>query len=91
MKHLKVFEEFDADDYKTHLSKLMRFLSDKDFEIYDGTEDLKSYFFEVANNDDLTANEKSSKITNYLEEKWGLYDGYEEVLEFLESLFMDEI
>ena len=38
-----------------------------------------------------SAEEKAVQVTDYLEEKWGVYDGYMEIYDYLESLFMDEI
>ena len=46
---------------------------------------------EVSNDDNLSSEDKASQITNYLDEKWGVYDGYMSVYNYLESLFMDEI
>lgn len=91
MKHLRLFEEFDVDGYKSHWNKFISFLSEKDFELYDGEEDLYDKFMEVANNDDLAVEDKASEITEYLEDKWGLYDGYQEVWDYLDQLFMDEV
>jgi hypothetical protein len=90
MKHLKIFEEFDRDGYKSHWSKFRNWLSEKDFELYDGETDLYNKFMEIAN-DDLSIEEKADSICNFLEEKWGLYDGYQEVWEYLDKLFGDEI
>jgi len=91
MKHLKIFEEFDRDGYQSHWAKFTQWLSDKDFELYDGQEDLKNKFLEVANNDDLGVEEKADEITSYLEDKWGLYDGYQDTWDYLDKLFMDEV
>jgi hypothetical protein len=66
-------------------------LSDKDFELYDGGADLESKFLSVANNDDLDVEEKADQITSYLEDKWGLYDGYQDTWDYLDKLFMDEV
>jgi hypothetical protein len=59
MKHLKRFnEEFDRDGYDSHWNKFEQWLSEKDFELYDGRED----FYE--------AEEMINKsITEYLSEK----------------------
>jgi hypothetical protein len=62
-------------------------LSEKDFELYDGREDLHNKFIEVASNDELSVEEKSTDIAGYLEDKWGLHDGYSETLTYLEQLF----
>jgi len=91
MKHLKIFEEFDRDGYQSHLGKFLSWLSDKDFELYDGRQDLENKFLEVANDDSLSAEEKADKLTSYLEDYWGLYDGYRETWDYLEKLFMDEV
>ena len=90
MKYLKIFEEFDSSGYESHWDKFSKWLSSKYFELYDGAEDLKSKFLEIANDDNLAVEEKSNEIAAYLDEKWGLYDGYMEVVDYLESLFMDE-
>ena len=92
MKHLKIFEEFDRDGYQSHLNKFLTWLEDeKDFELYDGRQDLENKFLEVANDDSLSVEEKADEITSYLEDKWGLYDGYQETWDYLDKLFMDEI
>lgn len=90
MKHLRLFEEFDVDGYKSHWDKFRNWLSQKDFELYDGEEDLYNKFMEVANSDNLSIEDKADAICSYLEEKWGLYDGYQEVWEYLDQLFGDE-
>jgi hypothetical protein len=90
MKYLKIFEEFDSQGYESHWDKFSNWLSNKDFELYDGEEDLKSKFLEISNDNNLTVEEKSNEIAAYLDEKWGLYDGYMDVVDYLESLFMDE-
>ena len=92
LNHLKRFnEEFDKDGYDSHWNKFEQWLSEKDFELYDGREDLYNKFMEVANDDNLASEEKAGQITDYLDEKWGTYDGYMKVYDYLESLFMDEI
>jgi hypothetical protein len=90
MKYLKIYEEFDSQGYESHWDKFQQWLSKKDFDLYDGLEDLKSKFMEIANDDSLAVEEKSNEIAGYLDEKWGLYDGYMDVVDYLESLFMDE-
>jgi hypothetical protein len=90
MKYLRIFEEFDRDGYQSHWTKFEQWLSDRDFELYDGTEDLKNKFLEVANNDDLSVEEKSDEITNYLEMKWGRISK-RLVSVYLDKLFMDEV
>jgi hypothetical protein len=101
MKHLKTFnesfndkvilEEFDKDGYESHWSKFKNWLSEKDFDLYDGEEDLYNKFIEVANDDNFSSEEKADHICSYLEDKWGLYDGYNDTWDYLEMLFMDEI
>jgi hypothetical protein len=90
MKYLKIYEEFDSQGYESHWDKFQQWLSQKDFDLYEGLEDLKSKFMEVANDDSLAVEDKSNEIAAYLDEKWGLYDGYMDVVDYLESLFMDE-
>jgi hypothetical protein len=92
LKNIKRFnEEFDRDGYDSHWNKFEQWLSQKDFELYDGREDIYNKFMEVANDDNLSSEEKAEQITDYLDEKWGTHDGYMEVYDYLESLFMDEI
>jgi hypothetical protein len=86
-----IFEEFDRDGYKSHWDKFRSWLSEKDFDLYDGEEDLYNKFMEVANDDNFAAEEKADHICSYLEDKWGLHDGYTETWDYLEALFMDEI
>jgi hypothetical protein len=90
MKYLKIYEEFDSNGYELHWNKFQQWLSQKDFELYDGQDDLKSKFMEVTNDDSLAVEDKSNEIAAYLDEKWGLYDGYMDVVDYLETLFMDE-
>jgi len=71
--------------------KFSKWLSEKDFELYDGYEYLRDKFMKVSSNSNLTVEDKATEITNYLDEKWGVYDGYMEIYSYLESLFMDEI
>jgi hypothetical protein len=87
----KLFEEFDRDGYKSHWDKFRGWLSEKDFELYDGEEELYNKFMEVANDDELAIEDKADALCNYLEDKWGLYDGYQDVWEYLDQLFGDEI
>ena len=89
MKYLKIFEEFDSQGYESHWDKFEQWLSQKDFDLYDGLEDLKSKFIEVAN-DGKSVEHKSNEIAFYMGEKWGLYDGYMDVVDYLEALLMDE-
>lgn len=63
---------------------------EKDFDFYDGEPDFRNKFIEISNTT-LPAEEKASKIANYLEEKWGLHDGYQEVVDYLEKLYFDEV
>ena len=86
MKHLKLFEEFGAGSEMKQWAKLASYLARRDFEIYDGYDDLKKKFYDVVGNDSLSVEEKSTEITNYLDEKWGLYGGYEEVQQEIVSI-----
>jgi hypothetical protein len=70
--------------------KFEKWLSEKDFELYDGGEDLHRKFIEVASNDEISYEEKSTEIAGYLEDKWGLYDGYEQTRDYLDFLFLEE-
>ena len=85
MRYLKIFEEFDSQGYESHWDKFQQWLSQKDFDLYDGLEDLKSKFLEIANDDSLAVEEKSNEIAAYLDEKWGLYDAYMDVVDYLET------
>ena len=93
MKHLKRFnEEFvDSSGYQSHWMKFTQWLREKDFELYDGYEDLRDKFMKVSNDDNLSTEDKATQITDYLDEKWGISYGYMEIYNYLESLFMDEI
>jgi hypothetical protein len=86
MKHLKLFEEFGAGSEMKQWAKLGSYLARRDFEIYDGYDDLKKKFYDVVGNDSLSVEEKSTEIANYLDEKWGLYGGYEEVQQEIVSI-----
>ena len=89
MKYLRIFEEFNKDSDLLWTS-FENWLSGKDFELYDGREDLKSKFLEIIENSELNTEEKSHEIAAYLDEKWGLYDGYMEVVDFLDKLLNKE-
>lgn len=92
LKNIKRFnEEFDSNGYESHWIKFEQWLSENDFELYDGREDLHNKFMEVANDDNLSVEEKSTEIAGYLEDNWGLHGGYKQTLDYLDSLFMDEI
>lgn len=91
MKYLRIFEEFDRDGYQSHWNKFIGWLSKNQFDLYDGEDDLKNKFMEVANNNDLGVEEKADEITSHLEDHWGLYDGYQETWNYLDKLFMDEV
>ena len=90
--------EKPEDDYKSlwiNLAeelwvKFEKWLSEKDFELYDGREDLHKKFIEVASSDEISYEEKSTEIVGYLEDKWGLYDGYEQTRNYLDFLFLEE-
>lgn len=86
-----ILEEFDIDGYESHWSKFKNWLSEKDFDFYDGEEELYNKFMEIANDDNFSSEEKADHICSYLEDKWGLYDGYNDTWDYLELLFMDEI
>lgn len=86
-----ILEEFDIDGYESHWSKFKNWLSEKDFDFYDGEEELCNKFMEIANDDNFSSEEKADHICSYLEDKWGLYDGYNDTWDYLELLFMDEI
>ena len=100
MKHLRLFEEFDRDGYKSHWSKFeawigfsVFWLSEKGVDV--DMEKLKSKFFEIANNDDYSSEQKADEICNYLND-FGYSDNYftetgEGAWDYLDKLFMDEI
>ena len=91
-KNLKLYEEFDKGVYESHWKKFVDWLTgEKDFDLYAGEEDLKENFLKIVNNDSYSADEKSQKVAAYLDMKWGLHDGYSEVVDYLESLLMDGI
>lgn len=87
MIHLRVFEEFDLE---SSLNQFVKWLHDKDFDLYDGLEDIKNYFLEVTSGE-FSVEEKSAKIAAYIDDNWGLYDGYDEVNNYLERLFFEKI
>jgi hypothetical protein len=88
MKHLKLFENFNNSSNED-LIKFKEWLSEKNFELYDGEEDFDNKFIEVTSDDSLTTEEKSHEIAAFLDEKWGLYDGYIDVIDYLEELLKD--
>lgn len=90
MKYLKIFEEFNSGVYESHWDKFQQWLSGKKLYINSGLEDVKSEFLKIANNNNLEVEEKSNEIAVYLDKKLSLYDVYMDVVDYLESLFMDE-
>lgn len=86
MKYVKLFEDFNNKDHENLWQSFLEWLSEKDFDLYDGQSDLKSEFISVLNDDDLNINRKANKITTYLDQKWGLYEGFLEVSDFLKKL-----
>lgn len=89
LKYLRIFEEFDKQGNESDLDKFISWLKDKDFELYDGIESLIEKFLKVSNQD-ISSDEKADDITNFLDEGWDLGEGYTEVWEYLEKLFMEE-
>jgi hypothetical protein len=90
MRYLRIFEEFEQNS-DSLWNNFKKWLSEKDFELYDGLEDLKSMFIELVESSELNVEEKSHEIAAYLDEKWGLYDGYLEVVDYLEKLLNEEL
>lgn len=86
MKHLRLFEEFDRDGYKSHWSKFEKWISEKGVDIDMGK--LKSKFFEIANNDNYSSDQKADEICSFLND-FGYSDNY--TWDYLDKLFMDEI
>ena len=88
---VKIYEDFENDEnekYELHWNKFIDFLNDKDFDFYDNQNDLEDFFKETANSEDYSLpEEKAEAITAFMEEKWGLFDGYKETQKFLERLF----
>jgi len=79
-------EEFDPNSQsndKDKYNKFVNFLIDHGFDFYDGGDDFDIKWNDTISNNELTIGEKSEIITGYLDEKWGLYDGYDEVYGFL--------
>ena len=62
MKYLKIYEEFDSAGYESHWNKFSQWLSSKDFELYDGEEDLKSKFLEIANDDTTEISKENNRV-----------------------------
>jgi hypothetical protein len=88
MKYLRIFEEFKQES-NSLWNNFESWLSTKDFELYDGKEDLKRNFLEIIESE-MSIEEKSHEIAAYLDEKWGLYDGYMEVVDYLDGLLSQE-
>jgi hypothetical protein len=82
---IKKFNNFinENENFDSELDQLLLFLDEHDFDFYGGFEDFEKKWDEITNNSELTNEQKSSIITSYLDEKWGLYDGYDEVYKFL--------
>ena len=82
-RYIKTFENYS----ESKLNIFLNFLNDHDFELYDGEDDLRTFFIRTSNNLNFSNEKKAEKISNFLEDKWGLYDGYSEVYDFLINLF----
>lgn len=59
--------------------------NEKGFDFYDGQDDFHQKFVEVLGSD-MNSEEKADELAGFLEDKWGLYDGYSEVCEYLQNL-----
>jgi len=84
-------DEFEWEDERDTYEQFSTWLYKHDFEFYEGEEDFKEYFYKILSDDSLDSKEKSLKIVNYLEEKWGLYDGWEETFQKLFSIIEKKI
>lgn len=84
MKYLRKFNESLSNEDR--LSDFLNWLDEKDFDLYDGKSDLTNEFKSVSV-ENLSPEDKANKITDFLEEKWGLNDGYLETLNYLKNLF----
>lgn len=83
---VKLFEEHSVDIKVSKYEEFRDWLYKRDFELYNGAWELKRKFIEVYSKD-TTSIEKSEEIADFMEDKWGLYDGYKEIVEFLKLLF----
>jgi len=94
MKKYINFDKWDNpmnnNDNKKKLNKLLDFLYHHGFDFYYGYDDFLNKWNEIINDIDKTAQEKSDILTNYLDEKWGLYDGWEDVYNLLLNLLNTE-
>ena len=84
MKYLRKFNESLSNEDR--LSNFLNWLDERDFDLYDGKSDLTNEFKSVSV-ENLSPEDKANKITDFLEEKWGLHDGYLETLNYLKNLF----
>ncbi len=72
-------------DHNSNWKEFKEFLLYMDFDLYDGENQLHDKFIEICNTK-LSPSEKSEKICSYIEDGWGLYDGYKETKTFLKNL-----
>jgi hypothetical protein len=86
----KFNDKTQQSEYERMYSKFIDWMSDKDFDFYDGQEDFHKKFIEISTKD-LSTEEKASEIAGFLDEKWGLHDGYSEVVDYLDKLYFDEV
>lgn len=96
MKHIKLYENFDEYDNELKplsnkereiLENIIQYLNENDFDFYDGEDDFKRNFIETVNRPNLSDEEKTESIVGFLDEKWGLYDGYSDVYDYVLGLF----
>ena len=83
MKYLQTYENYEIDET---LSKLKSFLYDFGFDFYDGEDFFDEQYDEIVNDSSLSKEEKAKKLTSCLEEHWGLYDGWQDTLEFITQI-----
>lgn len=79
-------EEYDKKWIKEKYNKFINFLWMSDFDFYDGEKDFKKFFFKVLKNNKLNNYQKIGRILNFLDDKFGLYDGYDDCNAFLFEL-----
>lgn len=81
MRYLKIFEDFNQES-ESLLANFEDYLLTNNYSIDD---DLKLKFVEITSSE-LSTEEMSHELAAYLDEKYGLYDNYIEVVDNIERI-----
>jgi hypothetical protein len=78
--------DWEEENFENLYNKFTGWLYEKGFDFYDGEEDFREEFDNIVDDTSIDKEEKAFQITRFLEDKWGLYDGWNETYEKLLEL-----